>query len=239
MEDEFAVMVVNAAHMKTAPGHKTDVKSLPRTGYGDAEWIAELLQHGLLRAGFIPPRPQRELRELTRYRRSLVEERSRAVNRVQKLPEGANIKLASVATDVLAALAEGETDPRRWPGWHVAGCGRNWESWRKPCGVWWGPTSATCRPDSCTTWIIWRRRLKNWTERWPGGCPLLSQWRRRRTPSPESDSAPPRSSLRKWARTWSSFPLPAIRRLGPGYALGTNRAETGANGLPPAKATVG
>ena len=80
MEDEFAVMVVNAAHMKTAPGRKTDAKSLPRTGYGDAEWIAELLQHGLLRAGFIPPRPQRELRELTRYRRSLVEERSREAN---------------------------------------------------------------------------------------------------------------------------------------------------------------
>ena len=86
------MMVVNAAHIKAAPGRKTDVK--------DAEWIAELLQHGLLRAGFIPPRPQRELRELTRYRRSLVQERSREANRIRKLPEGANIKLASVATGV-------------------------------------------------------------------------------------------------------------------------------------------
>ena len=124
MEDEFGVMVVNAAHMKTVPGRKTDAKSLPRTGYGDAEWIAELLQHGLLRASFIPDRPQRELRELTRYRRSLVEERSREANRIQKLLEGANIKLASVATDVLgvsgramlAALAAGETDPEALAG---------------------------------------------------------------------------------------------------------------------------
>ena len=111
LEDEFAVMVVNAAHIKTVPGRKTDVK--------DAEWIAELLQHGLLQASFIPDRAQRELRELTRYRRSLVQERSRAANRIQKLLEGANIKLASVATDVLgvsgramlAALAAGEEDP--------------------------------------------------------------------------------------------------------------------------------
>ena len=116
LEDEFGVMVVNAAHMKTVPGRKTDAK--------DAEWIAELLQHGLLRASFIPDRPQRELRELTRYRRSLVEERSREANRIQKLLEGANIKLASVATDVLgvsgramlAALAAGETDPEALAG---------------------------------------------------------------------------------------------------------------------------
>ena len=112
LEDEFTVMVVNAAHIKTVPGRKTDVK--------DAEWIAELLQHGLLRASFIPDRSQRELRDLTRYRRSVVQERTREANRVQKILEGANIKLASVATNVLgasgramlAALAAGEEDPR-------------------------------------------------------------------------------------------------------------------------------
>ena len=112
LEDEFTVMVVNARHMKAVPGRKTDVK--------DAEWIADLLQHGLLRASFIPDRPQRELRELTRYRRSLVEERSREANRIQKLLEGANIKLASVGTDVLGAsgramlkaLAAGDEDPK-------------------------------------------------------------------------------------------------------------------------------
>ena len=112
LEDEFSVMVVNARHMKAVPGRKTDVK--------DAEWIADLLRCGLLQASFIPERPQRELRELTRYRRSLTEERSRAANRIQKLLEGANVKLGSVATDVLgasgramlAAMAAGEEDPK-------------------------------------------------------------------------------------------------------------------------------
>ena len=104
------VLVVNAAHIKQVPGRKTDVK--------DAEWIADLLRHGLLRASFIPDRPQRELRELTRYRTSLLRERSAEVNRVQKVLEGANIKLAVVASDLtgvsgramLAALLEGSTD---------------------------------------------------------------------------------------------------------------------------------
>ena len=111
MEDRFVVWVVNAHHIKAVPGRKTDVK--------DAEWIADLLRHGLLRPSFIPERSQRELRELVRYRRSLVQERSREANRVQKVLEGANIKLGSVASDVLgasgrmmlSALAEGEDDP--------------------------------------------------------------------------------------------------------------------------------
>jgi transposase len=104
------VLVVNAAHIKQVPGRKTDVK--------DAEWIADLLRHGLLRASFIPDRPQRELRELTRYRTSLIRERAAEANRVQKVLEGANIKLAAVATDILgksgrdilAALLVGTTD---------------------------------------------------------------------------------------------------------------------------------
>jgi transposase len=104
------VLVVNAAHIKQVPGRKTDVK--------DAEWIADLLRHGLLRASFIPDRPQRELRELTRYRTALVRERTREVSRLQKVLEGGNIKLAAVATDImgvsgraiLTALLEGQTD---------------------------------------------------------------------------------------------------------------------------------
>lgn len=106
---DLEVMVVNAAHMKAVPGRKTDVK--------DAEWIAELLQHGLLQASFIPSREQRELRELTRYRKSLTEECSRELNRLQKVLEGANVKLASVVGDIqgksarklLDKLAAGET----------------------------------------------------------------------------------------------------------------------------------
>jgi transposase len=104
------VAVVNAAHLKQVPGRKTEVK--------DAEGIADLLRHGLLRARFIPDRPQRELRELTRYRTSLVRERAAQVSRVQKVLEGANIKLAAVAKaitgvsgrDMLAALLAGSTD---------------------------------------------------------------------------------------------------------------------------------
>lgn len=86
------VMVVNAHHMKTVPGRKTDVK--------DAEWTAELLQHGLLKASYIPNKEQRELREIVRYRKNLVEERSREINRLEKTLEGANIKLSSFVSDL-------------------------------------------------------------------------------------------------------------------------------------------
>jgi transposase len=111
LEAHFAVLLVNAQHIKAVPGRKTDVK--------DAQWIAELLQHGLLRASFIAPPAQRELRELTRHRSTFVRERATLVNRVQKVLESANIKLASVATDVLGvsgrailqALIVGESAP--------------------------------------------------------------------------------------------------------------------------------
>jgi len=103
LENNFEVLVVNAAHLSKVPGRKTD--------QSDAEWIAELMKYGLLKASFIPPLGQRELRELTRYRSSFVRERSTLVNRVQKVLESANIKLASVATDVLGvsgrAMLEG------------------------------------------------------------------------------------------------------------------------------------
>src|SRR5438105_6638990 len=95
LEGSFELLLVNARHVKAVPGRKTDVK--------DSEWIADLLRHGLLTASFVPGRPQRELRELTRYRGSLVGERAREVNRIQKTLEGANIKLGSVASDVLGA----------------------------------------------------------------------------------------------------------------------------------------
>lgn len=110
LEANFEVLVVNAQHIKMVPGRKTDVK--------DCDWLAELLQHGLLRGSYIPDRPQRELRELVRYRTSLVREHTSEVNRLQKTLEGANIKLAAVASDImgksarqmLEALLNGETD---------------------------------------------------------------------------------------------------------------------------------
>jgi transposase len=112
LESHVEVLLVNAQHIKAVPGRKTDIK--------DAEWIADLLQHGLLRPSFIPPAPQRGLRELTRYRASLVADRARLVNRLQKVLEDTNLKLASVATDItgvsaraiLQALLAGETDPK-------------------------------------------------------------------------------------------------------------------------------
>jgi transposase len=111
LEGEFEVLLVNPQHFKQVSGRKTDMK--------DADWLDELLVHGLLRPSFIPPVAQRDLRDLTRYRTSMVRERAREVNRVQKLLEGANIKLASVASNVLGvsgramleALVAGQADP--------------------------------------------------------------------------------------------------------------------------------
>ena len=113
LEGRVELMLVNAAHIKQVPGRKTDVK--------DCTWIAQLLQHGLLRASLVPPQPQQELRELTRQRSQLVGEQGRVTQRIQKVLEDANIKLSSVATDVLGvsgrlmlrSLIAGETDPTK------------------------------------------------------------------------------------------------------------------------------
>ena len=108
LEDQFSLLLANAQHIKAVPGRKTDVK--------DCEWIADLLRHGLLQASFVPDQPARELRELTRYRSSLVRERTAEVNRLHKTLEGANIKLTSVVSQItgvsarrlLATLLNGE-----------------------------------------------------------------------------------------------------------------------------------
>ena len=110
LEGLLTVILVNARHIKAVPGRKTDVR--------DCEWLADLLRHGLLKASFIPPLEIRELRELVRYRQTLVTEHTAVANRIQKLIESANIKLGQVASDVLGlsgrlmlrALAEGEQD---------------------------------------------------------------------------------------------------------------------------------
>ncbi len=112
LEEGFTVVLVNATHVKTVPGRKTDV--------ADCAWIAQLLEHGLLRASFVPPPAIRELRDLTRYRKSQIQERVREVNRLHKVLEDAGVKLAVVATNVLGvsgrlmleALQHGTTDPQ-------------------------------------------------------------------------------------------------------------------------------
>jgi len=111
LESSFTAWVVNARHIKQVPGRKTDVK--------DAQWIAELLQHGLLKASFIPDQAQRDLRDLTRYHTHVIQARTREVNCVHKVLEDANVKLSAVATDImgvsgremLAALIAGQDDP--------------------------------------------------------------------------------------------------------------------------------
>jgi transposase len=111
LEDDFELLLVNAVHVKTVPGRKTDTK--------DAQWLCQLLECGLLRSSFVPPKPIRELRDLTRYRKSLIQERSREANRLHKVLEDAGVKLSCVATDVLGvsgrlmldALVSGTRDP--------------------------------------------------------------------------------------------------------------------------------
>ena len=111
LEDQFELLLVNAQHIKQVPGRKTDIR--------DCEWIADLLQHGLRRGSYVPKQEQRDLRDLTRYRVRLNEDKVRLANRIQKTLQDANIKLASVATDVLGAsgrtmlqaIAAGEDDP--------------------------------------------------------------------------------------------------------------------------------
>jgi transposase len=111
LEDNFELLLVNAQHIKTVPGRKTDVK--------DSEWIADLLRHGLMKASFVPPKGQRELRELTRFRTTFIKEKATLINRLQKALESANIKLASVVTNIegvsgraiLEAIVEDKTSP--------------------------------------------------------------------------------------------------------------------------------
>ena len=159
LEHEFELVVANARHIKTVPGRKTDVK--------DSEWIASLLRHGLLRPSFIPDRSQRELRELVRYRRRLVQDKAQTAGRMHKVLEGGNIKLASVATDILGvsgrqmlrAMIAGETDPevlaemargrlRKKLGTSCVG------RWRGP----WEAISVSCLAPSCGCWRRWRGR---------------------------------------------------------------------------------
>jgi len=111
LEDDFECWLLNAQHLHNVPGRKTDV--------ADAAWICQLVEHGLVRPSFVPPPPIRELRDLTRYRKALIEERGREVQRLHKVVEDAGIKLASVASEVLGvsgrlmleALVAGTQDP--------------------------------------------------------------------------------------------------------------------------------
>jgi transposase len=123
LEDDFELMLVNARHVKNVPGRKTDVS--------DAQWLCQLMEAGLLRSSFVPPKPQRALRTLTRYRKTQIAERQREANRLHKALEDTGIKLDCVATDILGksgramldALVAGTTDPNVLASSPKASCG--------------------------------------------------------------------------------------------------------------------
>jgi hypothetical protein len=155
-----------------------------QTDIKDAEWLADLLQHGLLRASFVPPRPQRELRDLTRYRSSLVADRARLVNRIHKILEDTNLKLTSVVTDItgksgraiLDALLSGQNDPEI-----LAELARGrMRSKRDELALAVQGTLSehhrfAVRRASCVKWTFWTPRSPSWITRLPSGwaCPLV------------------------------------------------------------------
>jgi transposase len=121
LEDQLEVWLINAEHLHNVPGRKTDV--------ADSTWIAQMIEHGLVRPSFVPPPPIRQLRDLTRHRRTLIEERTRVVQRLEKVMQDAGIKLTSVASTLLTK-SDGQsstrcwpdrTTPTRWPSWPAAG----------------------------------------------------------------------------------------------------------------------
>ena len=158
LEDRLELILVNARHIKQVPGRKTDVK--------DAEWIAQLLQHGLLTPSFVPPPATRELRDLTRHRQVLIQERTRVVNRVHKLLEHTGIKLASVATNILGvsgramleALVQSTTDAEVLADLARPSCARSGRSYARPRLDASDRITRFCSVRCWHTWITWMRR---------------------------------------------------------------------------------
>jgi transposase len=156
LEPAFEVMLVNPQHLKKVPGRKTDVT--------DSQWIAQLLQYGLLRPSSIPPAEIRRLRDLTRQRSQLVRHRATACNRIQKVLEDANIKLAGVAADILGvsgramlrALVAGSRTRRRWRSWRGAGCGASCRRCGRPC-------RDGCWSTTASSWASCSGRSASWT----------------------------------------------------------------------------
>ena len=161
LDGRFAILVANAHHIKALPGRKTDVK--------DCEWIADLLQHGLLTASFIPNQAQRELRDLTRTRTTLIDERSRSVLRLQKVLEDANIKLAGVASDIMGSPGgrcstrwwPGRPTRRCWPNWRRARCAPSGRSWSARSVGGWVPTIGCWWAGAWRTSTFWTSRSPN------------------------------------------------------------------------------
>jgi transposase len=200
-ERGFQLLLVNARQVKILPGRKTDV--------ADAAWLAELLEHGLLRGSFVPPAAIRELRDLTRYRKRLIQAHTAEVQRIQKILEDAGIKLDSVAADVvgasgramLAALVAGERDPHVLTELAKGRLRNKLPQLRQALRA----GSGTITPCWCAwplgTWSTWRRQSPNSTPRLTGCCPRSRRLGIDWTPSPGSANAPRRPSLPRSAWT--------------------------------------
>ena len=240
LEEQCEVVVVNAYHVKAVPGRKTDVQ--------DAEWLADLLRHGLVRASCIPSPTQRHLRDLTRYRIHLARERARLTNRRQTVLEAANIKLAAVVTDVrglsaraiLQRLLEGETDARA-----LAELARGKLRAKRDAlaqavvGRLEAHHVFPARASSSPTSRIWMRRLRAWTPSSPRAWTLSKKPLRGSKPSPASPGAPPRCSWRRSARTWRASPAPSTAPPGRGCAQAPPRVAADASVAGPAMAPLG
>jgi hypothetical protein len=228
LEDRFQLLLVNARDIKQVPGRKTDVK--------DCEWIADLLRHGLLKASFVPDRPQRALRELVRYRTTLVRERSAEVNRLQKTLEGANIKLASVASDplglsgreMLNALIDGSTDVASMAELARGKMRAKRGLLERALAGRMAPTSVFCLPSSCATSTRSTKALPASAARSRSACALMLMRSSAWTPSPALDSAWRRSWWPRLGLTCVAFRVRRTSLPGPAGALATRRAPVSA-----------
>ena len=239
LDGRFAILVVNAERIKALAGRKTDVQ--------DAEWLADLLRHGLLKGSFIPSEILRALRDLTRYRTKLGDERKSEVNRVQKVLEDANIKLASVASDVMGVsgramlneLVQGQTDAATLAELAKGRLREKRSCSKRPLADGCGRIIASCWPS------IWRistslmRRLPNLIGRLPSRCALLRQPWRHGTRCQALTNGSRRFSSPSLGPTCSPLRMRNIWPPGLACVRGTTRVRANARAGAPAKAVRG
>ena len=239
LEDDFQCWLLNAAHLRNVPGRKTDV--------ADSVWICQLVEHGLVRPSFVPPKPIRELRDLTRYRKALIQERTREAQRLQKVLEDAGIKLGTVASDVLGVsgramldgLVAGTHDPAvlaelakgrlraKLPALREAPAGRFGAHHALLLG------ELLAHLDYLEEAV---ERLSNQVARVVAPLsPLLALL----ITIPGSASGPLRSSWPRSAPTWASSPRPGTWRAGRGSARATTSRPASTARPPPARAPAG
>jgi hypothetical protein len=241
LEGQCEVVVVNAYHVKAVPGRKTDVK--------DAEWLADPARAtGGTRASFIPPAPQRHLRDLTRYRIHLVDERARLTNRLQAVLEDANIKLAAVVTDVrglsareiLAALLSGETDARALAELAHGKLRAKREALAQAVvGRLEVHHIFPARASNSPTWSTWTRPSRASTPNSPSAWPLSTRPSPCSRPSPVSAGAPLKCWSPRSARICRAFRVPSTWPPGRECVRATPRAAAAASVAGHATATPG